>query len=380
MCITKKKNSVSAITEPDQRGKHAPSNKLSDNIIEHVKNHIRSFPSYSSHYSRERTKRKYLGPDMNISRMYQAYIDECEKSCIESTLQTKEWMYRKIFNEQFNLSFHPPYNDTCDECDRLILSEKQENSAEQKLIIANQRDQHLIETTLRCKLKKEDKIKSNENKDTTVFITMDMQKCLPVPFLHNCQSFYLRKLWVLNETIEDSTNNKSFAFMWDETKAARGANEIASVLYKWIENEVQHKSTINEVNLWTDNCAGQNRNLTIVMAYFWFLFKYPNLQEINHKFLLRGHTHLEVDSVHSVIERKKKRFPLLSLSVPKEWEQFVETARVKNPITVHSMEIEDFKNFCIMEIMHHLSLAKKMTMGIYFTYQKLFGYRLKKII
>lgn len=81
------------------------------------------------------------------------------------------------------------------------------------------------------------------------------------------------------------------------------------------------------------------------MAYFWFLFKFLNLQEINHKFLFRGHTHFEVDCVHSVIERKKKHFPLPSLSVPKDWEQFVETARVKNPITIHSMEIEDFKNF-----------------------------------
>jgi len=49
----------------------------------------------------------------------------------------------------------------------------------------------------------------------------------------------------LNETIEDSTNNKLFAFMWDETKGARGTNEIASVLYKWIENKVQHESNIN---------------------------------------------------------------------------------------------------------------------------------------
>lgn len=70
-------------------------------------------------------------------------------------------MYRKIFNEQFNLSFHLSYSDTCDECDHLILFEKQENTVEQKLIIANQRDQHLAETTLRYKLKKEDKMSSS---------------------------------------------------------------------------------------------------------------------------------------------------------------------------------------------------------------------------
>jgi len=113
---------------------------------------------------------------MNISKMYQAYIDECEKSCIESKFQAKEWIYRKIFNEQFNLSFHHPYNDTCDECDRLILAKKLENTVELKLIIDNQRDQRLAETTLRYMLKKEDKIRSIERyKDTKVFITMDMQ-------------------------------------------------------------------------------------------------------------------------------------------------------------------------------------------------------------
>lgn len=63
-------------------------------------------------------------------------------------------------------------------------------------------------------------------------------------------------------------------------------------------------------------------------------------------FLLRDHTHLKVDSVHSVIERKKKSFPLLSISVPNDWEKFAsKTARAHNPIHVHSMNLDDFKNF-----------------------------------
>lgn len=35
----------------------------------------------------------------------------------------------------------------------------------------------------------------------------------------------------------------------------------------------------------------------------------PNLKTIIHKFWLKGHTHMEVDGVHSVIKTAKKRFP-----------------------------------------------------------------------
>lgn len=41
--------------------------------------------------------------------------------------------------------------------------------------------------------------------------------------------------------------------------------------------------------------------------YLWLLEKVPTLKEINHKFLLAGHTHMEVDGKHSVIERAKKQ-------------------------------------------------------------------------
>lgn len=43
-----KKISFSAITESDQSGKHAPCNKLDDDIIKQVKDHISSFPSYEA--------------------------------------------------------------------------------------------------------------------------------------------------------------------------------------------------------------------------------------------------------------------------------------------------------------------------------------------
>lgn len=89
------------------------------------------------------------------------------------------------------------------------------------------KESHLKEANSRYRLKSEDKDKSKNNAHEKVLMT-DMQKCLPTPSLKNSQSFYLRKFWVLNETIYDSTSNESYCMMWNETLGARGGNEVAS--------------------------------------------------------------------------------------------------------------------------------------------------------
>lgn len=50
-----------------------------------------------------------------------------------------------------------------------------------------------------------------------------------------------------------------------------------------------------------------DRNFPMIMSNFWILRCLPNLKVINHKFLLKGHTHMEVDGVHAVIERAKSK-------------------------------------------------------------------------
>ena len=45
----------------------------------------------------------------------------------------KKHMYRKVFNEQYNFSYHPPSEDTCEKCDifkaAIISGEEKEKSA-----------------------------------------------------------------------------------------------------------------------------------------------------------------------------------------------------------------------------------------------------------
>lgn len=109
-----KKTTSTGVALPEKRGKRIPFNKISEDVIKNIKANINSYPAYESHYSRERTAKKYLGSDLNISKMYNLYNEECEKKRLRPA---KLWLYRKIFNEDFNLSFHLPDNDTCDLCD-----------------------------------------------------------------------------------------------------------------------------------------------------------------------------------------------------------------------------------------------------------------------
>ena len=87
----------------DKRGKHVPSNKISDEDLRGVKEHIESFPKYQSHYSHvDNPHRHYLSPDPSITTMYMMYKDVCAAT---SKTPVSEWTYRREFNTKFNLSF-----------------------------------------------------------------------------------------------------------------------------------------------------------------------------------------------------------------------------------------------------------------------------------
>lgn len=338
-----KKTADAGVVLRDERGKHTPANKSADVIIEGIRSHIDKYPAYESHYSREKSKRKYLGPELNLSLMYKMYFDEGKKNNTHEKSVGSEWLYRKIFNEEFNISFHPPTNDTCDTCDTFKVSIHDERNSTAKDTLQQQHQDHLKEANVRYTLKSADKERARSATGEHV-VMFDMEKCLPTPSLKNTQAFYLRKLWVLNETIYDSTTETAHCMMWDESVGARGGNEVASCIVKWAQNSLP--SEVKKITFWSDNCTGQNRNIMIVFCYLWLISKIDGLEVIDHKFMLKGHTHLEVDAVHSVIEKKKKQLKDFEICVPRDWEQFIKTVKMKKKhCNVQHLSLDDFLDF-----------------------------------
>lgn len=124
-----KKKKVGGIVTPDKRGKHEPVKKISEEVRNCVRNHISKFPTYESHYSRERSKKRYLGNILNISKMYSLYLEDCTESGLRPENTAKEWLYSEIFNYEYKYSFKDPDNDTCDLCDQLKLQLQEAESA-----------------------------------------------------------------------------------------------------------------------------------------------------------------------------------------------------------------------------------------------------------
>lgn len=101
----------------DKRGKHKPHNKTSKDALDKVRKHIESFPAVEGHYTRKESNRTYLGADLNIARMYQLYLDNYKDKLPEQDLVSQA-VYRKVFNEEYNFSFHIPKKDQCSLCVR----------------------------------------------------------------------------------------------------------------------------------------------------------------------------------------------------------------------------------------------------------------------
>lgn len=356
MRIAIQKKSDNGMIESDLRGKHKASNKIPEEMCQQIRKHILKYPAYESHYSRERTEKKYLGSHLNISKMYSLYVEECLEN---NVAYAKKWLFHKIFNENFNLSFTLPDNDTCDVCDKNLTAMKNKHSAEELDQIKKTHKEHLEEASLRYRLKKEDKTISKIDKTKRVLM-VDLEKCLPTPNLTNSQSFYLRKLWTLNYTIHDSSNDKTWCMLWDEVTAGRGGNEMASCLYSWAVQELMGTET-KKLTVWSDNCSGQNRNLNMVLMYIWLLKTIPNLTEINHKYLLAGHTHMEVDGQHSIIERAKKNLMPHSVFTCNDWVNFIANCKKTNPFVAQRMNIRDFVDFLsLIKTRESPYIARKM--------------------
>ena len=79
-------------------------NKTTKHAMEIGRKHIESFLAVDGHYTRKDSSRKYLGADINITRMHQLYLEELKgKEPGNEIVSTS--IYREIFNEEHNYSF-----------------------------------------------------------------------------------------------------------------------------------------------------------------------------------------------------------------------------------------------------------------------------------
>lgn len=285
----------------DSRGRHPDARVVSEEARQHVLEHIRSFPTVSSHYTRAKSPhRKYLDTGLSIGKMYNLYTKWIKQEHPGSVV-VKESFYRHIFNTQFNLSFKPPQTDTCSKCDQLTTALKTardhgDDDTCQALQdeLAKHKDQAERGQSLM-------KLVAREADEDTRVLCLDMQQTLPCPRLATNVAYYKRKLWVYNLCIFDLKVGQPTFYMWDETTGGRGSSEVVTCLRKWITEEYS-KGDFGKLVVFSDNCGGQNKNLNMLLCYLRELHS-ARLQHIDHFFLVPGHSYMACDRSFGHIEK-----------------------------------------------------------------------------
>ncbi|CAH0558680.1 unnamed protein product [Brassicogethes aeneus] len=335
--VNKKKDLISGVSPRDKRGKKEPSNKISKERVDIIKEHINSFPRYSSHYSRSKhVTKKYLNPRLDLKTMYKLYVSFCQD--VKYTEPVKESFYRHIFNTQFNLSFHRPNTDTCITCDKFQVIIDHENDLEVKRQAEIQKELHLRKAAAARQAK--DEWHHNDD-ETKVAICFDLQKTMPTPNLSNSKAYYYRQLWTYNLNIHNLTTGNAQMFVWYEGQASRGCQEIASCLLKFIKTLPHH---VKHITAFSDNCGGQNKS-HIIVKFWLYIIKNTHIESVDHRFLISGHSYNECDQDFGLVELRKKKV-LTDLYVPEHWANLIASSCRK--FMVVTMQDEDFVNVCTL--------------------------------
>ncbi|KAI4831013.1 hypothetical protein KUCAC02_002614 [Chaenocephalus aceratus] len=250
----------------DQRGRHAPANKLDQKPLHE---HIESFHPTVSHYRREHAPwRRYLPSDISMKLMYADYIEK-DMCSYES--------YRKAV-KSLNISFTK-------------LGEEQYSARESKLHYQSDAERDWPE-------------------DTSTR-SVDLQKVIMLPRMPGVKSaVFTRRIVAYHETfvsVGKKTNKKNtISVVWHEGIAGRSAAEITSAYAAALEKE----RDIKHIVYWVDNCSSQNKNWCLFSSLVSIVNSQTiSTEDITLKFFQPGHTFMSADSFHHGVEQEMKSRP-----------------------------------------------------------------------
>lgn len=316
--------------------------KHSDILL--VKEFIDKFPRYESHYKISHSNIKYLSPFWNIKRMYREYCLQSNfnfhTQCRDEEKPVNEWKFRQIFNTEYNLSFARLKVDTCGTCDKIDAEIKSHNEGDkQKLEGEKQMHLNLVEQISKD-LEKEIKMARDPENKTEIFV-FDLQRALEMPIIQTGEAYYKRQLWFYNLCVYDEVRKIGYMYVWNETIASRGSQEIASCLNKHFFEHVPIDT--RKIILLSDTCSGQNRNIkmALMLKNFMSIWKHTELKSIEQHFFVIGHGYNSCDRSFGTIELQKR--VTQDIFLPELWVNVIRQAKKKEPnFVVTEMKKTDF--------------------------------------
>lgn len=168
-----------------------------------------------------------------------------------------------------------------------------------------------------------------------------MQAVKLIPQLKANASYYKMKLQIHNFTIYNIITHESDNYVWDETEGNLVASTFATCIIKYLRNAINMSPITHHIIIYSDGCYYQNRNAVLSNALLSLCIEKDIT--IEHKYLVVGHTQMECDSTHSLIQR---RINNRAIYLPSQLVDIMEEAR-KNPfpLNVHHLDHKYFLNY-----------------------------------
>ncbi|GFO14985.1 hypothetical protein PoB_004149000 [Plakobranchus ocellatus] len=190
----------------------------------------------------------------------------------------------------------------------------------------------------RAEEKKAKDKKEAQERNGTVVICMDLQGVLLVPSIDASSIYCKTKLAVHNFTPYNMVTKDAVRFVWHEAEGGLTSNEFTCCI-------IDHLSSLsgtNKIVLYSDQWLRLSKQNS-VQASALSAFSLQRECEVQLKYLVKGHTHMEVDSMHSLIKRKLKNIPIYS---PMDYLTIFRTSSVSpRPYEVMGLNHCFFKNY-----------------------------------
>ena len=313
--------------------------KSDTNRINAAHDFLNSLQKVPSHYCRQSTSMLYL-ETLWLSKVevHRAYVDYCK----EKNVQPYEFKkFDEIMND-LNIRIFKPRKDQCDVC----VSHTNGNLSDAEW------EEH--------RLKKEEcrKVKENDKNDPNLkyVFTMDLQAVLICPRMLASALYYRTKLSVHNFTLYNLKTKDGYCFLWNESEGGITANEFTTLICNFVKDFNVEEG--EEVVLYSDGCTYQNRN-SILSNGLVNLAMQLNIT-IYQKYLEKGHTQMECDSMHSNIEKQLKGG--IDITLPSTYVTACKKARRMQPYDVKELEYSYFQNYKD-NVVHYTSIRPGIKSG-----------------
>lgn len=317
----KEKNS--GMSNKTETSTNAEKNKNSEKK-KHLQFFFNDLPKQPSHYCRKDSSKIYLEQTFQTkSQLYKIYQEKCLQENVEPYTI---FPFCSVFDEM-KLSIFKPRKDECDVC----------HSYKIKQTSQEEYDKHVAKKNLA-------RAEKNKNKEEAIqsiayVFTMDTQAVKLCPVLNVSSYYYKTKLQIHNFTVYNLESHNAVNYLWNETEGDLSASVFATCIIKHLEQNCL--AVKKPIILFSDGCCYQNRNNVLANALLHFSIEHGII--IEQKYLEKGHTQMECDSVHALIEKKLKN---RTIQLPSEYISVIREARLKpEPLGVCYLTHDNFLNF-----------------------------------